>query len=154
MSDWRSEAACKNADSTIFFPPEREQWQGGPAWDSSEAKAICATCTVRAECLAHALADPLEYGVWGGTTETERRRMRRGQSQRGVCATCGRPFEQRNTSRRFCDDPACRPMSRRICAVCQGGFVPTAAAQFTCCDACDEVYGRASGGRPASRRAS
>jgi WhiB family redox-sensing transcriptional regulator len=66
---WRARAACRDADINIFFPTTDEE--AGPA------KAICATCPVRVECLEFALATRQEDGVWGGLTETERRRLRR-----------------------------------------------------------------------------
>ena len=66
---WRSAAACRSADPDLFFPisdsgPAREQ--------AAEAKAICATCWVRRECLAFALRTRQVHGIWGGTTEHER----------------------------------------------------------------------------------
>jgi WhiB family redox-sensing transcriptional regulator len=66
---WRSAAACRSADPDLFFPisdsgPAREQ--------TAQAKAICATCRVRRECLAFALRTGQIYGIWGGTTERER----------------------------------------------------------------------------------
>jgi WhiB family transcriptional regulator, redox-sensing transcriptional regulator len=66
---WRSAAACRSADPDLFFPisdsgPAREQ--------TAQAKAICATCRVRRECLAFALRTGQVYGIWGGTTEHER----------------------------------------------------------------------------------
>ena len=44
--------------------------------NAAKARAICSTCPVRQECLAHALADPESAGVWGGTTDRERRKDR------------------------------------------------------------------------------
>lgn len=65
---WRTRAACKNADPDLFFPlPGREQET------ERRAKAICAGCRVRTECLADALGNRIEFGVWGGMTEDERR---------------------------------------------------------------------------------
>ena len=67
--DWRADAACREADVNVFFPTTDEE--AGPA------KAICAACPVRTECLEFALATRQEDGVWGGLTEIERRRLRR-----------------------------------------------------------------------------
>jgi WhiB family redox-sensing transcriptional regulator len=67
--DWRQDAACRDLDTAIFFP-DAEQ-------DSAPAQAICATCPVRAACLEFALLTRQDDGVWGGLTETERRRVRR-----------------------------------------------------------------------------
>ena len=67
--DWRDEAACLHTDPELFFPisasgPAREQ--------AAEAKAICAICPVRRECLTFALRTGQLHGIWGGTTEDER----------------------------------------------------------------------------------
>lgn len=67
--DWRREAACRNSDVEIFFPATEEG--AGPA------KAVCATCPVRSACLEWALATRQQEGVWGGLSESERRRLRR-----------------------------------------------------------------------------
>lgn len=68
-TDWRLEAACRDADTAVFFPDSDDE--AGPAL------AICATCPVREECLEFALLTRQEDGVWGGMTETDRRRVRR-----------------------------------------------------------------------------
>lgn len=69
--DWRDDAACLGVDPELFHP--------GNARDARPAKRICAVCPVRAECLAVALPEPDLRGVWGGTSEHERRIMRREQ---------------------------------------------------------------------------
>jgi len=66
---WRQEAACRDLDTAIFFPDSEE--------DSGPARAVCATCPVRGACLEFALLTRQEDGVWGGLTESERRRLRR-----------------------------------------------------------------------------
>ena len=66
---WRSAAACRSADPDLFFPIS----DSGPAVEQAvTAKAICATCRVRRECLAFALRTGQIHGIWGGTTEHER----------------------------------------------------------------------------------
>ena len=65
--DWSTRAACKGLDPSIFYPPTDEE--------ADEAKAICATCPVQADCLEHAIELREKNGVWGGATERERRRM-------------------------------------------------------------------------------
>src|SRR5512139_804809 len=67
--DWRGQAACRGHNPELWFPV----WQRGQL---EQAKAICATCPVIAECLAHAI-DNSEAGVWGGATEAEREELRR-----------------------------------------------------------------------------
>ncbi|MGA1362071.1 MAG: WhiB family transcriptional regulator [Ilumatobacteraceae bacterium] len=64
---WRHRGACNGLDPSIFFPESEE--------DSDEAKSICAECPVRIPCLEHALSLREKDGVWGGTTEKERRRI-------------------------------------------------------------------------------
>jgi WhiB family transcriptional regulator, redox-sensing transcriptional regulator len=71
---WRSAAACRSADPDLFFPIS----DSGPALEqAAEAKAICATCRVRPECLAFALRTGQLHGIWGGATEGERAAARR-----------------------------------------------------------------------------
>ena len=64
---WRDEAACLGADPELFFPPERRG-----AAQARKAKAICAGCPVRTECLEYAVRHGERFGVWGGTAEEER----------------------------------------------------------------------------------
>ena len=77
---WRSVAACRSADPDLFFPISAS----GPALEQVvEAKAICAGCRVRRECLAFALRTEQVHGIWGGTTEHERTAVRRSGSRGG-----------------------------------------------------------------------
>ncbi|HEV7887935.1 MAG TPA: WhiB family transcriptional regulator [Acidimicrobiales bacterium] len=74
VDKWRAESACRDADVNLFFPAGVT----GPAEvQILEAKAICAACPVRETCLAFAIQTNQEYGIWGGTTEDERRVLRR-----------------------------------------------------------------------------
>ena len=66
---WRQQAACRDADTELFFP--ESDTAAGPAL------AICGECPVREACLDFALATNQADGIWGGATETERRRLRR-----------------------------------------------------------------------------
>lgn len=68
--DFAGDALCAETDPDAFFPDK-----GGSV---REAKAVCARCEVTAECLAWALANGERHGVWGGTSEFDRRRIRRG----------------------------------------------------------------------------
>ncbi|HVM67315.1 MAG TPA: WhiB family transcriptional regulator [Acidimicrobiales bacterium] len=71
---WRANAACAEVDSDLFFPVGVT----GPAIPQiAAAKAVCARCGVRSECLEFAIVTNQEYGVWGGTSEEERRALRR-----------------------------------------------------------------------------
>ena len=72
--DWRARAACRVVDPELFFPVGTS----GPALTQlAEAKAVCASCPVTADCLAWALDTAQEYGVWGGLDENDRRALRR-----------------------------------------------------------------------------
>ena len=67
--DWRDYAACAQTDPEAFFPEK-----GGSTRD---AKQICRGCFVREECLAYALERDERFGIWGGLSERERRRLKR-----------------------------------------------------------------------------
>jgi WhiB family transcriptional regulator, redox-sensing transcriptional regulator len=72
--DWRDLAACRDTDPELFFPIGTV----GPGLHQvARAKQICARCAVRPACLDWALASGQEAGVWGGTSEDERRALRR-----------------------------------------------------------------------------
>lgn len=73
-------AACAGLDPNLMFPERGES--------TAEAKAVCAGCLVRAECLEFALVEVIKHGLWGGTSERERRRLRR---ERGISETRPRP---------------------------------------------------------------
>src|SRR2546429_7350062 len=66
---WQERARCREHDPEVFFPEK-----GG---SSREAKRICSECPVRIECLNYALRRDERYGVWGGMSERERRRLKR-----------------------------------------------------------------------------
>jgi WhiB family redox-sensing transcriptional regulator len=70
--DWWKSAACQDADPELFFPVSSV---GLSRKDIARAKAVCASCVVRQPCLQFALATHQTYGVWGGTTEEERREL-------------------------------------------------------------------------------
>jgi WhiB family redox-sensing transcriptional regulator len=65
---WQSRAACYGLDSEIFFPTTEEE--------ADLALSFCAVCPVNRDCLSWALWQGERYGVWGGTTEQQRRLMR------------------------------------------------------------------------------
>jgi WhiB family transcriptional regulator, redox-sensing transcriptional regulator len=70
--DWRLAAACRQFDTELFFPIGTA---GPAAGQIALAKAICQTCPVRTTCLDWAMRHHPQYGIWGGTTEQERRSL-------------------------------------------------------------------------------
>ena len=66
---WQERALCAQTDPEAFFPEK-----GG---STREAKKVCRSCEVRAECLEYALGHDERFGIWGGLSERERRRLRR-----------------------------------------------------------------------------
>jgi WhiB family redox-sensing transcriptional regulator len=71
---WRTEAACRDTDPDLFFPVGTT---GQALQQIEDAKAVCAACPVQGPCLEFALATNQDSGIWGGTSEEERRRLRR-----------------------------------------------------------------------------
>lgn len=72
--DWRCQAACRDTDPDLFFPVGST----GLALEQIEsAKVVCQACNSQADCLEFALATNQDSGIWGGTSEEERRHMRR-----------------------------------------------------------------------------
>jgi len=66
---WQGDALCAQTDPEAFFPEK-----GGSTRD---AKKICTTCEVKSECLQYALQNDERFGIWGGLSERERRKLRR-----------------------------------------------------------------------------
>jgi len=66
---WQERALCAQTDPEAFFPEK-----GG---STREAKKVCLACEVRSECLEYALANDERFGIWGGLSERERRRLKK-----------------------------------------------------------------------------
>ncbi len=66
---WQEQSLCAQTDPEAFFPEK-----GG---STREAKRICVGCEVKSECLEYALAHDERFGIWGGLSERERRRLKR-----------------------------------------------------------------------------
>lgn len=88
--DWTEQAECQTYPKEIFFPEivddsGQEWFDDGTIWEAfgdtsdyyEEAKSVCDVCPVRAQCLDHALINKERYGMWGGLTPIERRRIER-----------------------------------------------------------------------------
>ena len=69
LSDWILQAACRGQGPDEFVR--------GPKSDYGTIRVLCGTCPVRRDCLEYALSDESLTGLWGGTTDTERRMIRR-----------------------------------------------------------------------------
>ena len=67
--DWQERALCAQTDPEAFFPEK-----GG---STREAKKVCLGCEVRSECLEYALAHDERFGIWGGLSERERRKLKK-----------------------------------------------------------------------------
>lgn len=68
IKDWSDQAMCKDLDTQMFFPKRGEA--------TKPIKIICSVCPVVKPCLEYAMKSSEKFGVWGGTSERERRRMR------------------------------------------------------------------------------
>lgn len=66
---WQEQALCAQTDPEAFFPEK-----GG---STREAKRVCAACEVKSECLEYALKNDERFGIWGGLSERERRRLKK-----------------------------------------------------------------------------
>ncbi len=75
---WQDHANCLGVDPDLFFPERGDS--------TREAKAVCQGCTVRQQCLDYALDNAVKWGIWGGKSERERRRIR---SQRALTRKAG-----------------------------------------------------------------
>lgn len=74
IDDWREQASCRDTDPDLFFPVGTT----GPAIEQiAAAKAVCYDCDARSACLEFALETNQESGIWGGTSEEERRKLRK-----------------------------------------------------------------------------
>ncbi len=72
---WRTHAACRGTVAPQFLPPTSGETTTARFGREAAAKAICARCGVREECLAYAVATREPLGVWGGLNKTERSRV-------------------------------------------------------------------------------
>ncbi len=68
-NNWQNSANCLGVDPDLFFPERGAS--------TKEAKAVCRGCMVREDCLEYALSNGEKFGIWGGLSERERRRIRR-----------------------------------------------------------------------------
>ena len=71
--DWQRLAACKGPYAEMFFPPSSPERKDDKMARELSAKAICADCRVRKECLDYAVELREPHGIWGGMNEVERK---------------------------------------------------------------------------------
>ncbi|HRA33793.1 MAG TPA: WhiB family transcriptional regulator [Acidimicrobiales bacterium] len=77
--EWRRTAACRDTDPDLFFPVGTT----GPAIEQiANAKAVCRQCDSQTACLEFAIATNQDSGIWGGTSEEERRQLRKKYNNR------------------------------------------------------------------------
>ena len=74
---WQAKAACRGPQAAVFFPPPQFERKADRLERERRAKAICAECVVRAECLDYSLEIKEPHGIWGGMSERERRQHRK-----------------------------------------------------------------------------
>lgn len=112
--DWRVRAVCAQSDPEIWYPNK-----GG---STRKPKALCLSCPVREECLDYALSHDERFGVWGGFSERERRRLLRGEdvpllhvAERRINDTLARPFKHGDQGyQRGCRCMTCREGRARV----------------------------------------
>src|SRR3954449_6827056 len=82
---WQERANCLGVDPDLFFPERGAS--------TREAKSVCRGCEVRVECLEYALQHGEKFGIWGGLSERELRRVRRQRAleRRGIATTACPP---------------------------------------------------------------
>ena len=74
---WQLRAACRGPHAAVFFPPPRFERKHERLAREADAKGICLSCDVREECLEYALANDERFGIWGGLSERERRKLKK-----------------------------------------------------------------------------
>jgi WhiB family redox-sensing transcriptional regulator len=104
--DWSADAACLGRDDIDWFPTQANKGGRTRAFQANvdAAKAVCASCTVRSECLAGALAHWGTAGIWGGLTEIERRDMPQARLH-ALVAECGTDAGYYRHLRQTCTEP-------------------------------------------------
>ncbi|MGH9296946.1 MAG: WhiB family transcriptional regulator, partial [Acidimicrobiales bacterium] len=72
---WQVRAACRGPQALVFFPPSYVERKEERLAREGEARDICRSCSVRAECLEYALRIKEPHGIWGGLNESERKHL-------------------------------------------------------------------------------
>ncbi|WP_280381432.1 WhiB family transcriptional regulator [Nocardia wallacei] len=87
QEDWQDRAVCAQTDPDAFYPEK-----GG---STADAKKVCMRCPVRVECLRYALDHDERFGIWGGTSERERRRIKHAAAAGGTSPAAARTTEEK-----------------------------------------------------------
>lgn len=145
--------ACRELPPEWFHPGRGES--------TRDAKAVCATCPVRPECFEWAVTRPEKFGIWGGTSERERRRIRR---DRGLVDPADpdsliiEPEEEPTVDLTIADPSAPTPTngsvpgrSKRPCEECGDPYYPVRTDQRFCSKVCRKARAKAAG-PPAVRK--
>ena len=125
--EWMQTGACREEDPDLFFPE-----RGG---DFAAPKEVCARCDVKDECLAYAMDNHIQFGIWGGTSEHERRKLRGTwpkRTERLYCKHCGGRFEHEHNgiTVMFCSKK-CRGAFAQARQVAMGEFDPANCGTLT-----------------------
>jgi WhiB family transcriptional regulator, redox-sensing transcriptional regulator len=99
---WAQHANCAGLDPSLMFP--------APGDSTAPARAVCAACCVKNECLDYALAHNERYGIWGGLSTKERTAIRRAPKR--LCDWCNGPLPDDERGRRYCGE-TCATEARR-----------------------------------------
>ena len=105
VNDWITQSACRDQDPDALFVQGAAQ---------NRAKQVCGGCVVRVECLADALDNRIEFGVWGGMTERERRALLRHASRTLIKRGDARVLKAWGLGRPLSGEVAFRVAPRRI----------------------------------------
>ncbi len=103
MNDWRAQGCCVNSEVDFHDTAQEAQ-----------ALVLCGSCPVQPICLQEALDSEEEWGVWGGTTPGQRRRLVTGRWSRQPrpCIVCGTPFLRSHQAERMCSQACVRQRNR------------------------------------------
>lgn len=109
---WRRGANCAGVDPELFYP-QRGGSKVLQAEQIRQAKAVCDGCAVRAQCLTEALERQEPWGIWGGLSERERRRLQTRLPRVARCSRCGGRYVKRTAGQKFCGDE-CPSLTVRV----------------------------------------
>lgn len=107
LPDWMNLGLCAQTDPEAFYPEK-----GG---STAEAKKVCLSCTVRLSCLDYALEHQERFGIWGGLSERERRKVKQGQPITPIAPTAQRFCAFSGCDNRIVTEPGHRGRAPKYC---------------------------------------